>query len=83
MTAQPEAPARPVPASLIAELLAAMVKALRAFQMYLPNNPIYQRAVQNVQAACTPIWDGADQIVLNVSETEFVWEEQVVYRQTN
>jgi HEAT repeat protein len=83
VTAQPEAPASSVPASQIAELLAAMVKALRAFQMYLPNNPIYQRAVQNVQAACTPIWDGADQIVLNVSETEFVWEEQVVYRQTN
>lgn len=83
MTAQPEAAASQVSASQIAELLAAMVKALRAFQMYLPNNPIYQRAIQNVQAACTPIWNGGDEIVLTVTETEFLWEEKVVYRQTN
>ena len=83
MTAQPEAPASLVPASQVAELLASMVKALRAFQMYMPNNPIYQRAIQNVQDACRPIWSGTDEIVLNVSETEFIWEEQVVYRQAN
>jgi HEAT repeat protein len=60
-----------------------MVKALRAFQMYLPNNPVYQRAIQNVQAACSPIWSTVDELVLNISESEFTCEEQVVYRQTN
>jgi HEAT repeat protein len=60
-----------------------MVKALRAFQMYLPNNPIYQRAVANVQAACPPIWASTDEFALKVTETEFVWEEQVVYRQAS
>ena len=60
-----------------------MVKALRAFQIYLPNNPIYQRAVQNVQAACAPIWSGTDELVLNISESEFTCEDQVVYRQNN
>ena len=60
-----------------------MVKALRAFQMYLPNNPIYLRAIQNVQAACTPVWAAVDEIVLKVTETEFVLEDQVVYRQAN
>jgi HEAT repeat protein len=60
-----------------------MVKALRAFQMYLPNNPVYQRAVKNVQAACPPIWSSTDEVVLKVTETEFIWEEQVVYRQAN
>jgi HEAT repeat protein len=72
-----------LPASQVAEFLGAMVKALRAFQMYLPNNPIYQRAIQNVQAACTPIWAATDELVLKVGDTEFVWEEQVVYRQLN
>jgi hypothetical protein len=83
VTAQPQATPTSVPTGQIVELLAAMVKALRAFQIYLPNNPIYQRAVQNVQAACTPIWSGTDELILNISESEITWEEQVVYRQTN
>jgi HEAT repeat protein len=81
VTAQPQTPL--VPASQVAELLAVMVKALRAFQMYLPNNPVYQRAVKNVQTACPPIWASTEELVLKVTETEFIWEEQVVYRQAN
>lgn len=81
MTAQPQPLL--LPASQVAELLGVMVKALRAFQMYLPNNPVYQRAIKNVQAACPPIWSSAEELVLKVTETEFIWEEQVVYRQAN
>jgi hypothetical protein len=60
-----------------------MVKALRAFQIYLPNNPIHQRAIQNVSAAFKPIWATIEELVLKVVETEFIWEDQVVYRQIN
>jgi hypothetical protein len=45
-----------LPASQVSELIQAMAKALRAFQMYLPNNPIYQRAIQNVRAGLKPVW---------------------------
>ena len=83
MTAQPEIQPTAVPTAQVVELIAAIVKALRAFQIYLPNNPIYRRAVQNVQGACAPIWSGTDELVLNISESEFTWEEQVVYRQNN
>ena len=38
-------PAEILPASHVSELIQSLVKALRAFQMYLPNNPIYQRAI--------------------------------------
>ena len=69
--------------SQVAELLQTMVKALRAFQMYLPNNPIYQRAIQNVRGAFGPIWAAADELVLTVAETEIVWEEEIVYQQIN
>ena len=72
-----------LPAAHVSELLQGMVKALRAFQMYLPNNPIYQRAIQNVRVAFTPIWAATDELVFKVAETELVWEEQVVYRQLN
>jgi HEAT repeat protein len=72
-----------LPASHVSELLQGMVKALRAFQMYLPNNPIYQRAIQNVRTAFTPIWAATEELVFTVAETELIWEEQVVYRQLN
>jgi HEAT repeat protein len=81
VTAQPQTTTLPV--SQVADLMAVMAKALRAFQMYLPNNPIYQRAVKNVQAACPPIWAMVEEVVLKVTETEFVWEDQVVYHQPN
>jgi HEAT repeat protein len=72
-----------LPASQVSELINAMGKALRAFQMYLPNNPIYQRAIQNVRAALKPVWAATEELVLKVGETELIWEEQVVYRQMN
>jgi hypothetical protein len=72
-----------VPASQVSELIQAMVKALRAFQMYLPNNPIYQRAIQNVRTALAPIWAVTDELGLKVSESDLVWEEQSVYHQVN
>ena len=78
-----EASTQLLPASQVGELINGMAKALRAFQMYMPNNPIYQRAIQNLRAAFRPIWAATDELVLNVSETELMWEEQVVYRQIN
>ncbi len=60
-----------------------MAKALRAFQMYMPNNPIYQRAIQNLRAAFVPVWAATDELVLNVTESELIWEDQVIYRQIN
>ncbi|HEU4699891.1 MAG TPA: HEAT repeat domain-containing protein [Gemmatimonadales bacterium] len=65
----------------VAEVIQGLVKALRAFQMYLPNNPIYQRAVGQIEAAFAPIWAATDELVLRVAETELLWEEQVVHQQ--
>lgn len=72
-----------LPASQVSELIQAMVKALRAFQMYLPNNPIYQRSIQNVRNAFGPIWAATDELTLHVSESDLLWEEQSVYHQIN
>lgn len=67
----------------IEELLRTMVKALRAFQMYLPNNPMHQRAVQQVAAAFGPVWAGTEELVLAVGEQDLRWEDRVVYQQAN
>ncbi|MGH7628301.1 MAG: HEAT repeat domain-containing protein [Gemmatimonadales bacterium] len=80
MTAGAPTPALLIP-SQVAELLQTMVKALRAFQMYLPNNPIYQRAIQNVRGAFGPIWAAGDELVLTIAETEVLWEDEIVYQQ--
>lgn len=70
-----------LPTSQVSELLTSLVKAMRAFQMYLPNNPIYQRAAQQVQAAFAPVWAATDQLELQVVETDLHWEGEVVYQQ--
>jgi hypothetical protein len=72
------------PPALVEELLRSLVKGLRAFQMYLPNNPVYQRAVQTVRGAFQPVWaSGVDRLVLQIVETDIIWEEQTVYHQPN
>ena len=78
-----EAPKQLLAAAQVSELIQTVAKALRAFQMYMPNNPIYQRAIQNVRAAFQPIWAATDELLIHVVETELVWEDQVVYRQAN
>ena len=73
-----------LPPAQVEELLRTLVKGLRAFQMYLPNNPVYQRAGQNVHTAFQPIWaSGLDRLTLQIVETDIVWEEQVIYHQPN
>jgi hypothetical protein len=72
-----------LPASQVGELINGLVKALRAYHMYLPNNPIHQRATENLRIAFVPVWAALDQLVLTVAETDFIWEDQVVYHQVN
>ncbi len=79
MTSKPES--LPAAAVHVGELVQSLVKALRAFQMYLPNNPIYHKAAHNVLAAFGPVWEEMDELVLAVAETDFVWQEQLVYQQ--
>jgi HEAT repeats len=70
-----------LPAQQVEELIRTVVKALRAFQMYLPNNPIYQRSVESLRGAFNPIWSAVPDLTLTVVETDLLWNEQVVYHQ--
>src|SRR2546425_10962161 len=56
-------------------------KGIRATQLYLPNNPVYQRAVDNIRAAFRQIWHATDDLHFDVGETELRWEDAVVYSQ--
>ncbi len=70
-----EAPFPPAP---VEELLRLVVKAGRAHQLYLPNNPIYKGALDALRAGFAAIWAQTDELTLTLSETEISWYEHVV-----
>ena len=60
----------PVETALVHELLRLFGKAARAHQLYLPNNPIYKQALDNLRAGFLPIWEMTDEVALGFSESE-------------
>ncbi len=69
----PERPEPPFSSALVEELLKLFVKAQRAHQLYLQNNPMYQRAIDLLRASFAPIWQRTDELALTVTETEIRW----------
>jgi hypothetical protein len=59
-------------------MLKILVKAARAHQLYLHNNPTYLRALDYARAAFAPIWEVTDELVLDVTETELKWLGEAV-----
>ena len=66
------------PIVYVTDLLKAFVKAVRATQMYLPNNPMHARALDAVKEAFAAVWQQTDELVLQVVETHLDWEGRVV-----
>ncbi len=79
MTQQVEAD--PAAVSAIENLMQVMMKGLRASQLYLPNNPVYQNAIQNVRAAFEPVWEHCSELDLRVTESDLTWEGTAVLKQ--
>ncbi|MEO7997156.1 MAG: HEAT repeat domain-containing protein [Gemmatimonadaceae bacterium] len=70
----------PITVNAIAEALKAFAKALRANQLYLPNNPTRLRATEIAQSLFIQVWSLTDSVRLEIHESELLWEEQCVYR---
>ncbi len=64
-------------------LMQVLGKGLRAVQLYLPNNPVYQKALENIRLAFEAVWEYCDELELVVTETEFHWEGVPVLAQSN
>jgi hypothetical protein len=73
VTATAERPAPPFPPLIVEEALKLLVKALRAHQLYLHNNPTYLRAIEVVRGAFATIWTHTDELVLTITETDLKW----------
>lgn len=68
----------PFPIVHVTDLLKAFVKAVRATQMYLPNNPMHARSIDAVRDAFNVLWQHTDELVLQVVETRLEWEGRAV-----
>jgi HEAT repeat protein len=66
------------PVVYVVDLLRAFVKAVRAHQLYLPNNPMHARSLEAVREAFATLWKQTDEIDLHVVETRLEWEGRVV-----
>ena len=78
---EPNTAAQEAGRAVVEDLMQVLVKGLRALQLYLPNNPIYQKAVENIQTAFEPVWGECAELNLLVTESEFKWEDAVVLSQ--
>ncbi len=73
----------PFPPSFVAESLKAFGKAVRAYQLYLPNNPMHARALDAVRESFVALWTQTDSIELQMSETQFLWEKRPVFEEAD
>lgn len=68
----------PFSPTIVEGWLQALGKAVRAHQLYLPNNPVYQRAIEQLRAAFATLWAETDQLTLAITDSELKWEGVVV-----
>jgi hypothetical protein len=66
------------PVNYVTELLKAFVKAVRAHQLYLPNNPMHARSLEAVRETFAGIWQHTEELELQIVETQLKWEGRVV-----
>jgi hypothetical protein len=66
------------PVSFVTELLKTFVKAVRAHQLYLPNNPMHARSLEAVRDAFAALWKQTDELELQIVEAQIKWEGRVV-----
>jgi len=69
-----------VPLAEVRALLVTLTKALRAFQLYEENNPVYQRFITALRTALASLWTHSDRLQLGVEEERFTWFGEEVYR---
>ncbi len=67
-----------IPLAVVTQLMNAFTKAVRAYQLYLPNNPMYARAIDGVREAFAAAWAHADEVTIQITESQFRMEGEVV-----
>lgn len=71
----------PFSPTVVEEMLRQLDKTVRSRQLYMANNPTYQRTLETLRASFTPLWEKTDRLVLTVVESQFKWFGAVVHQQ--
>lgn len=72
-----------LPVDEVRELFLTLSKALRSYQLYDRNNPVYRRFVGNLREAFGRVWETRDDLQVMVEEDRFLWMGEEVYREEN
>ncbi|WP_396212986.1 HEAT repeat domain-containing protein [Gemmatimonas sp.] len=81
MTVTPhEEEVSPLAISAVEDALRAFAKALRAVQLYLPNNPIRAQSIDQTRQAFGRIWAHVSPLHIQVREASFMLDDRVVYQ---
>lgn len=70
----------PFAPAVVEEVLRQFAKTVRTHQLYLPNNPVYQRAIETLRAAFEEVWKQTEELALDITDSEFRWVGVTVMR---
>ncbi len=68
-----------LPLDEVRDLFVTLGKALRAYQLYDENNPVYHRFVSSLREAFRDIWQEVDKVKVTVEEHRLMSGEAAVY----
>jgi len=83
-TSQAEVESLPEPSfpqSYVSETLKSFAKAIRAHQLYLPNNPMHSRSLESLRESFAALWTRTNSLDLEISESQFIWEGRSVFEE--
>ena len=66
--------------SAVEEALRTFAKALRAVQLYLPNNPTRAQSIEQARQAFVRVWSLVSSLEIHVREASFLVADRVVYQ---
>lgn len=75
-----EADVSPQAIAAVEDALRAFAKALRAVQLYLPNNPTRAQSIEQTKQAFARVWPFLSPLDIQVREASFTLDDRVVYQ---
>ncbi len=70
-----------LPLDTVRDLFLTLSKALRSYQLYDRNNPVYRRFLGNLRDAFREVWETRSDLQILVEEDRFLWMGEEVYRE--
>lgn len=70
---EPDSSQPPFDPGVVEEMLRSLDKTVRAYQLYMHNNPTYLRSLETLRGTFRPIWANTEFLTLTVSDTQFTW----------